>query len=82
MPAIDNVPFLEAIHGVLKTGDDLINMLNEANQASGQTPEGSMVFDLVKTVVETQATIIRKLTEHQMELTDTLEDIMTRYNVQ
>ena len=81
MPAIDNVPFLEAIHGVLKTGDDLINMLNEANQASGQTPEGTMVFDLVKTVVGTQASVIRKLVEHQMELTDSLESLMNRYDL-
>jgi len=70
---IDNTPFLETVMNVLDLGDTLLTRLDEIPDKS---PAQEQTYEAVATVISVQAEIIRKLTLHQTELTDKLDDIL------
>jgi len=75
MAATDSTEFVVAIHNILTIGADLVELLNRDVR-----PETQETVSAVTTVVETQARLIRMLTESQLELTDKIDDIVARYS--
>jgi len=80
MSQTDNTQFLEAIHAVIVSGEEIVAVLNEAAKEA-EAPEARMLATVVGTVINTHADIIRKLVESQLELTDKIDEIVTKYNV-
>lgn len=70
MPDFDNIPIVEAVHSILATADLVVEKINRDAR-----PESQETVHNVTTMLNTQSAVIRKLLEHNLNLTDTLETI-------
>lgn len=76
MAETDSTEFVVAIHNILSVGEQLVELMNR-----DMRPGTEDTVSAVTTVIESQARMIRMLTESQLELTDKIDDIVARYEL-
>ena len=76
MTTFDNTPLVEAVHSILFTSGQVVEKLKRDAR-----PESQETVNNVTTMLNLQSDVIRKLLEHNLNLTDTLESITEKLGI-
>lgn len=72
-----NVPLLESVIEIMSISSNLVKKLNAHPES--KSDQQLATVEIVTIVLETQAEIIRRLVEHQLEISDELEKVLAKF---